>query len=227
MTNLRDRLDRLTGPTHPVTKIQAAADLARARQALRRRRTIQGTATGIFAVTAAVAAIAYGTADLPRDSSAPSAAVRPAATRPVTTEPSTSTVVTTRLVAYHGQQPKGYTIDKVPAGWEIQGNDPSVLTIAPIDARNQDPHDWIGKIAVMLQSKEDHSKPSGTAVKVAGKPGVIAAGDPSTTKILYVKQLNGVHLMIQIWDARGWSNDAIVTFGAGIHVLPNAQRGIG
>jgi hypothetical protein len=221
MMDLHDRLGRLAGPAVPATDTQAAADLARGRRALSRRRTVKGAATGVFAVAAAAAAIAYGTAARPADHPAPPAAAAPiTAARP--------SVATAKLVAYHGTQPKGYTIDKVPAGWEIQGVDKFVLTIAPINAKDKDKDDFVGKIAVMLQSKDDHSTPSGTAVTVGGKPGVLsdADGQPGG-KNLFVKQPNGVNLLIQIWDARGWSNDAIVAFGAGIHVLSDAQQGVG
>jgi hypothetical protein len=191
MMDLHDRLGRLAGPATPATDDQATADLTRGRRALTRRRTVKGAATGVFAVAAAAAVIAYGAAGRPATHPAP-----PSAAAPTTAAQQPSTV-TARLVAYQGQQPKGYTIDKVPAGWEIQGVDNYVLTIAPVTAKDKDPDSFVGKIAVMLQSKDDHHKP------------------------------NGINLIIQIWDARGWSNDAIVAFGAGIHVLPNAQQGVG
>jgi hypothetical protein len=213
MMELHDRLDRLAGPAVEATSSQAEADLARGRRALRHRRTVKGAATGVFAVAAAAAALAYGTASQP--AAHPTAAPKPA-------------VVTTTLVAYQGEQPKGYTIDKVPAGWEIQGVDPSVLTIAPVDAKDKDPHSFVGKIAIMLQSQDEHGTPTGTAVKVGDKAGVLITPEgQSAGRTLYVKQPNGVSLIVQIWDAHGWSNDAITEFAAGVHVLPNAVQGRG
>jgi hypothetical protein len=220
MMDLHERLGRLAGPAVPTDEDQATADLARGRQALRRRRTVKGAATGVFAVAAAAAAIAYGVTDRPADHPAPSAVAPVTADRPA--------VVTAKLVAYQGAQPKGYTIDKVPAGWEVQGVDDYALTIAPVDAKDKNKDDFVGKIAVMLQSKDDHGTPSGTAVDVGGKPGVLVPADGLPGgKNLYVKQPTGVNLIIQIWDARGWSDDSIVQFGAGIHVLPTAQQGRG
>jgi hypothetical protein len=213
MMELHDRLDRLAGPAVDATPAEADADLARGRRALRRRRTVKGTATGVFAVAAAAAAIAYGTAS-------PSHPVAAPAPAPVVHE--------TTLVAYKGEQPKGYTIDKVPSGWEIQGVDPSVLTIAPVDAKDKDPHSWVGKIAIMLQSQDEQVTPSGTPVKVGGKSGFLITPEGQTDgRTLYLKQPNGVYLIVQIWDARGWSNDSIVEFTAGIHVLPSAVQGRG
>jgi hypothetical protein len=222
MMELHDRLDRLAGPAVPATSSQAEADLVRGRRALRRRRTVKGAATGVFAVAAATAALAYGTASRPV---APPAAASPAAASQATAP--RPTVTGAKLVAYHGAQPKGYTIDKVPAGWEIQGVDPSVLTLAPIGDQDRDPHVWIGKIAIMLQSLGDHGTPTGTAVSVAGKRGVLVTADVPHGKNLYVLQPNGINLIVQIWDASGWSNDAIVEFASGIHVLPGAQQGRG
>jgi hypothetical protein len=222
MMELHDRLDRLAGPDAPVTASQVEADLARGRRALRRRRTVKGAATGVFAVAAATAALTYGTASRP---AAPPAAAPPASA-PQSSVPRPA-VARTTLVAYHGEQPKGYTIDKVPAGWEIQGVDPSVLTIAPVGDKDKDPHVWVGKIAIMLQSLDEKGTPAGTALKVAGKPGVLIAGDEPHSRSLYVMQPNGINLIVQIWDARGWSDDAIVEFAAGIHVLASAQQGRG
>ncbi|MFI6070915.1 hypothetical protein ACIA5C_04890 [Actinoplanes sp. NPDC051343] len=218
MMELHDRLDRLAGPAVDVSEAQAAADLARGRRALRHRRTVKGAATGVFAVAAATAALAYGTASQP--AAHPAAAPGSAVTWPA--------VVSAALVAYHGEQPKGYTIDKVPSGWEIQGVDPSVLTIAPTNAKDKDPHTFVGKIAIMLQSEGEQITPSGTAVTVDGKSGfLITPEGQAEGRTLYVKQPNGVYLIVQIGDARGWSNAAIVEFAAGIHVLPGAQLGKG
>jgi hypothetical protein len=213
MMELRDRLDRLAGPAVEATPAQADADLARGRRARRRRRTVKGAATGVFAVAAAAAAIAYGTASPPPSSAHPAAA--PA-------------VVSTTLIAYKGDQPKGYTLDKVPSGWEIQGGDPSVLTIAPLSATDKDPSSFVGKIAIMLQSVDEKGTPAGMPVRVAGKSGVLfAPPDLPAGRTLYVKQPSGVNLIVQIWDARGWSNAAIVEFAAGVHVLPSAMQGRG
>ncbi|MBL7256020.1 hypothetical protein [Paractinoplanes lichenicola] len=216
MTSLLDRLDRLAGPERPVTDDQVAADRARGRRTLRRRRTLQGAATGVFAITAASAVIVYGTMSPP--AAAPTA--------PVKAAPRTSDVARIELVAYRGQQPEGFTVDKVPAGWEIQGNDALDLVIAPIGARDQDPHSWAGKIAVMLEPVDTRSEPSGTAVRVGDRPGIIADG-AENVKYLYVEQPNDVDMVIQIWDARGWTIDGIIELGAGIHALPTARQGHG
>jgi hypothetical protein len=171
-----------------------------------------------FAVAALAAAVTYGVRGgngAPPDTNA-------------AVGTSASAAVSTRLVAYQGAQPKGFTIDKVPAGWEVQGVNQAVLTIAPKGLADKNPDSFVGKIAIMLQSADDHSTPTGTSIEVGGKPGVInTPEDPGNTKNLWVKEPNGIWLQVQIWDASGWSNAAIVEFGAGIHVLPGAVQGRG
>ena len=217
MMDLHDRLTTLAGPPGATSAEQADADVARGRRALRRRRLFRSAGASAFAVAALAAAVTYG---------ASGGTGSPADTKATGT--SAPAVVTTRLVAYQGAQPKGFTIDKVPAGWEVQGVNASVLTIAPKGLADKNPDSFVGKIAIMLQSADDHSTPTGTTIQVGDKPGVISKPEgPGNSKDLWVKQPNGVWLQVQIWDASGWSNAAIVEFGAGIHVLPGAVQGRG
>ena len=116
----------------------------------------------------------------------------------------------------------------MPAGWEVQGVNAAALTIAPVGLADKNPDSFVDKIAIMLQSKDDTSTPTGTAVKVGDKPGVINVGlGTDHGKNLWVKQPNGIWMLVQIWDARGWTNAAMVEFGTGIHVLPGAVQGRG
>ena len=216
--DLHDRLSTLAGRTGVTSAEQADADVVRGRRALRRRRLFRSAGASAFAVAALAAAVTYGASTgngSPADTVTATGTSAPAA-------------VATQLVAYQGEQPKGFTIDKVPAGWEVQGVNAAALTIAPKGLADKNPDSFVGKIAIMLQSADDHSTPAGTSIQVDGKPGVInTPEDPGNTKNLWVKEPTGVWLQVQIWDASGWSNAAIVEFGAGIHVLPGAVQGRG
>lgn len=216
--DLHDRLSTLAGPAGVPSAEQANADVARGRRALRRRRLFRSAGASAFAVAALAAAVTYGASNgngSPAGTTTATGTTAPAATA-------------TRLVAYQGEQPKGFTIDKVPAGWEVQGVNAAALTIAPKGLADKNPDSFVGKIAIMLQSADDHSTPTGTSIQVGGKPGVInKSEDPGNTKNLWVKEPNGAWLLVQIWDASGWSDAAIVEFGAGIHVLPGAVQGRG
>lgn len=210
MMDLHDRLDRIAGPVAEPSAAEADADLARGRRALRRRRSARALGTSAFAVVALAVAVTIG----------PQAG--PTATTP---DDAPAEAVATRLVAYEGEQPQGFTIDKVPAGWEIQGGTTSELTIAPKNAADKNPLAFIGKIAIMLQSASDRSTPTGTQLEVGGKPGVLNTADGTQGgKNLWVQQPDGVWLLVQIWDARGWTQQDIIEFADGIHVQPGAER---
>src|SRR4051794_33158493 len=221
MMDLHDRFAQIAQPSPTPSPEQADLDLARGRRALRRRHAMRGAGASVFAVAALAAAVAYGTnAGSGGPATTPEAKDTTAATSPQT--------VATRLVAYKGEQPKGFMIDKVPAGWEVQGVNAAVLTIGPIGAKDKNPDSFVDKIAIMLQSQDDTDTPTGTAVQVGGKPGVINQGlGTDHGKNLWVKQPNGIWMQVQIWDARGWTNASMVEFGAGIHVLPGAVQGRG
>jgi hypothetical protein len=161
--NLRHQFDSLAGPEVVATEADADADLDRGRRALRKRRTVQKLAGSAFAVAAV---LAVGVAITNNGS--------PAAPTPtLAKDPGSVSAGATRLVAYTGSQPKGYTIDKVPDGWEIQGDSPAALVLAPKDALDKEPDSFVGKIAITLQSKDQHGDPQGKKVKVGDGQGVL------------------------------------------------------
>jgi hypothetical protein len=209
MMSLHDRLDRIAGPAVPPTTAEATADLTRGRRALVRRRAVQKLGASAFAAVALAGAVTWN------------------AGQDATPKPPAQ-VAATRLVAYQGKQPQGFTIDKVPAGWEVQGGGLGNLTIAPEGLADQNPDSFVSKIAIMLQSVDDKSTPSGTPLSVGGKPAVInPAGGVEFGKNLWVQQPDGVWMLVQIWDARGWTQQDIAEFADGIHVEAGAQRGHG
>jgi hypothetical protein len=200
MTDLHERLGRLAGNDTLTTTAQADADLVRARSAVRRRRTWRTGGAAVFVAAALVAGISYGTGG--------------------------TSAGQQHLVAYQGQQPQGFTIDKVPAGWEIQGGRLGSLTIAPADAKDKNPDSFVGKIAITLQSQDDHTTPTGTKLSVNGRPSVLSQGE-ADVEDLWVQQTDGAWMQVQIWDGRSWSQDDLVEFAGGIHVQPGAVRGRG
>ncbi len=174
--DLHRQLDTLAGPEVAPTLDQVDADLARGRRALRKRRTVQKVAGSAFAVAALAAGLALA------DNGVPAATTPGAAT-----SPGSVSAPATRLVAYTGSQPKGYTIDKVPDGWEIQADSPSALILAPKDALDKDPQSFVGKIGIMLQSKDEGGPSEGKKVMVGDVPGVLVASkeptDPTTLRL--------------------------------------------
>lgn len=235
MNDLQNRLAELAGPASPPTAAQLDADLTRGRRALRRRRTAQTLAGSAFAVAAAVAAFSFTATG----------------TGPVTpANPGVAQSV--QLVAYKGEQPQGFTVDKVPDGWFVQGRESYGLVIAPKAVQNPgpdvdpskdpmyDPQDYSGKIAVFLQSKDEGGPRPGKDVKVGDAEGVLVKslpaqvpGQPSADPdadsgySLWVKQPSGVHLIIQFWEGIGLSESQMLELGAGVHVEKGAVQGVG
>ena len=241
MMDLRDHLDQIAGSTPPPTAEQAGADVARGRRALRRRRAGQTAAGSAFGVAALVAAFSIATAGTGAAPHGPATA----GSRPV---------VAAALVAYQGAQPKGFTIDKVPAGWFIQNDDNYSLLLAPQKAQSPGPDvdpsrdplfdrdSFVGKIAIMLESK-DQRGPSrdGTKVQVGDREGRLlkslrgvtpdgpapTAPGGDTGWELWVQQPSGASLIVQFWQGLGLTQDQMVELGAGVHVHADAEQGVG
>jgi hypothetical protein len=171
--DLHQQLTTIAGPEVSPTTGDADADLDRGRRALRKRRTAQKVGGSVFAVAALVAGITIVTNGTP------------ATTTPNVAQGSAG-VVSTRLVAYTGKQPKGYTIDKVPNGWEVQADNPNVLLLAPKNNVDKDPASFVGKIGIMLESKDQAGAPEGTKVTVGDREGVLVKETPvdATTRRL-------------------------------------------
>lgn len=239
MTDLRNHLADLAGSPGEPTTVQADADLARGRTALRRRRILQSATGSALVVAVAAAAIGFTTAGGPAGAGVPQAGGATTATTTSTTAASTGSF---KLVAYTGEQPKGFSVDKVPSGWEVQGITESALTLGPIGAKphnsaepqgdvaDDDPNSFVGKVVVMLQSVDENGAMPGptTPVKVGDQDGVfVQRPDSGDGVTLFIKQPSGINLEIQVWDGIGWTRDQIVDFAAGIHVSKDAQPGRG
>ncbi|BBH67031.1 hypothetical protein ACTI_37160 [Actinoplanes sp. OR16] len=231
MMNLYDGLERIAGPGAAPTPEQIEADLARGRRALRRRRLFQTGGASAFAVAAVAAAVAFATTGAPASSTTTPLAEGPA--------PAVSTLVPTKLVAYEGEQPDAFEIDRVPEGWVLQGSDEGGLVLAPEgpladpstgpgDAANSDPHSFVGKIAVMLQDTGAPADLGGKKVEVGGNPGVLTKMlDQTDGSTLFLQVPDRGYLVIQVWDDLGWGEKQVLEFAAGIHVNENATKSVG
>jgi hypothetical protein len=223
MTDLRTLMQEAAGGSDTaVTDSVVDADLMRARRALRRRRASRLSAgSGLIAAAAVGALVLVG----PGGSASP--------TVPITSAAPQGSATDVDLVAYTGTQPVGYTLDRVPVGWEVHHDDVGLLTLAPsgavLAADSEDEPQLEGTIAVMTQS--DTGVPTGVQlddVEVGGEPAVIAhmqgGGD---TRTLFEKQPSGVYLVIQVWDGLGWSNDQIADFASSVHITKDAAQSVG
>lgn len=243
MTNLYDGLERIAGNGAVPTPEQIEADLTRGRRALRRRRAVQAGGASAFAVAAVAAAVAFATTG-----GGTPAGTEPLAKAPAVTAPAG---VATKLVAYQGEQPDAFEIDRVPEGWILQKSDDTALVLAPEgpladpsagvggeagtpapagsgDVANSDPNSYVGKIAVMLQDAGAPAELGGRKVEVGGNPGVLTKMlDQSDGATLFVQVPGRGHLVIQVWDGLGWGEKQVLEFAAGIHVNENATKSVG
>jgi hypothetical protein len=206
-----------------------AEDLARGRRELRRRRQRMA---GLAGVTAAV--LCGILVPLSLSGSTP-AASRPvaAASSPVSSHPKATGTPTNatethaiKLVKWEGTQPPGYQVAWMPKGWVVQGSDPFALTIAPAGDKDKDPHSFLGKLVVMLQSRDASAPPATWADQpVNGRPGKFdVQGD---TQILTFKVAGGQWVVVQAPVSLGWDSTELAKFGGGVQVLAAAQQGRG
>jgi hypothetical protein len=243
---LKDAFNEVAGRPVAPTMQQVDQDLTRARGALRKRRGLQAAGGSVFAVAAAVAAFAVatsGTAAGPGnlDAQAPSAA----------------SAQSIQLVAWTGKQPKGFTVDKVPDGWFVQARDEYSLIIAPNKVKNPgpdvdpskdpvyDPKNATEKIAVFLQSK-DEKAPTGKTTEVNGREVIMRKdprGDVSDAKgfpspeperadgdygsTVFVKQDNGIWVLVQYWGGLGFTKQQMFELAAGVHADKHAVQAVG
>jgi hypothetical protein len=130
-----------------------------------------------------------------------------------------------RLVAYHGDQPEGFTVAQVPEGWFLQGTNAFSLTVAP-KGDTTSPDAFEGKLVVMLLSSSAPQRlPEGDPVSVGGQDGVVAHGPAD---VLTYKDDAGHFVQVQAWrSALHWTNDQLVSFAEGVQVTADAQPGVG
>ena len=215
-------LDRGPGPGQPVNP---AGDLARGRRLLRRRRL-----TGLAGAAGVAAGIAAGVLT--------AGPAGPAATHPgpaagqhtrhheVPAAPGHHPAKRAiKLVSYQGYQAPGYQVSEVPRGWVVQGSNAFALTVAPADDPDKSVDSFVGKIAVMLKSRDEPAPKGQPNLQVAGRPGFLdRQGD---TWILLYQDPSGLWVDIQFPAKLGWDAPQFARFAAGVKVLGNAQPGRG
>lgn len=207
-----------------------AADLARGRALLRRRRAMQlSGATGALLVLGLVPLAAgmttSGRSPAASIGSGPGIAVSSPRTGGTGSAPADH-VAMVDLVHYNGKQPPGYQVGMVPKGWEIQGVDAWALVIAPKDFPDQSLQSFQGKLVVMLQSKDAEVPGPGTSLPVNGRTGRFhLSGDD--TQMLVFQTADQHWVVVQAPLSLGWTQAKLAAFAAGVKVLSTAQAGVG
>ena len=226
---LDDPMAPAPGPADP------QADLLRGRRVLRRVRATRATGAAAAAALLGVGVLVAFPAvrggldpGVGTGRSTGSALAAPSVRQTPPNDPATAgtapAVLTVALVAYSGEQVPGYRVREVPEGWEIQGGDAYALTLAPKGAKDQDVNSFVGKIAVMLESK-DAGAPEGSSQPVGGRRGWLSIqGD---TMILHFTDASAHGVVIQAPTSLGWDGARLARFAEGVTVLHNAAQGVG
>ena len=233
MNDLKDLLElALSDAPGPDERADPAGDLARGRRLLHRRRL-----TALVGVTAAV--LCGVLVPLTLGGSGPSAANHPAAAasshaQPSHAQPSPRSGTATpekqsaqiKLVAWVGTQPPGYRVSWMPKGWVVQGSTPFALVMAPPSDKDKNPDSFVGKLVVMLQSRDATAPPAEWASQpVNGRPGKFAVqGD---TQILTFQIAGEQWVVVQAPVSLGWDRAELAKFASGVQVLVAAQQGRG
>lgn len=211
------------------------ADVARGRLALaraHRRRTIRRSM--VATMTIAAAAVVIVVASQPGGgagqntgrsaaSPTPPSAGQPAGHRhhpaPAKTSPRHQSPI--KLVAYTGKQLNGFTVDRVPDGWLLSTSTQFALLIDPQGDKDNDPDAFVGKLAVLTQSRDVTKLPHGTPVTVNGQPGVVTDNGKYGLSLTYSDPA-GFGVVIQAPTALNWNDAQLVSFASGVHVTGNA-----
>jgi hypothetical protein len=214
----------------PGQSCDPAADLGRGRRLLRRRRQRLAALAGVAAAVlcGALVPLALDGSGTAVHHTAVAASSRPqpsqARPHPATPEPPHARQI--KLVAWRGTQPPGYRVSWMPKGWVVQGSTPYVLVMAPPDARDKNPDVFIGKLVVMLQSRDATAPPADWASQpVNGRPGKFDVQDD--TQILTFRIAGGQWVVIQAPVSLGWDSAELAKFASGVQVLATAQQGRG
>lgn len=222
--DLHDLLERVARPGDAGgATTSAAADLGRARAALRhrRRRTLSaglGALTTLAVLGAGAAVVVTGTDDPGGTTAAPPP--HPGAT----TAPSPEGGQVRLVAAAFEAGP--YTFDTTPQGWEVQQNGPSAVTIARVGDPDQEPDSFVGKLVIMFDEE-----PLGTGERVTRDGREMAFldhGDGYLTASVTTRdgEPQGT-VRIQFPADLGWTRDTALTFLSSVRVGADAVPGVG
>jgi len=204
MNDLMEDLARLSTAAGEADDATVAADLRRGRRAQRNRRLTRLVTSGVAVV--AVGGLATAVVVGQHDGTAPAEATH-------------RTTHAMQLVDYDGAQLPGFTIDKVPNGFVLQGADGGKLDIARPD-NHTTLDSFVGKVVVTLLPTDMKVDTKGTPVTVNGQQGYLVRQDASTS----LEYTDGTHeVVVQSWNGIGLTDAQLVELAEGITVTDAVQ----
>lgn len=183
---------------------------------------VAAVVVGPCAVAASAASVATGSGRAVVALKAPKASAHGACP---TASPS-STAVTVVRGAASEEALAGFCVSLLPVGWVVQGVDELALTIAPPNARDEDPGSFEGKLAVMLVSEDEIRGVAPEAGLVGGVWGRHLVDEDHSQALVFVNA-QGRWLRVQAPSSLGWDLAQLVRFAKGVTVLPGAVAGQG
>jgi hypothetical protein len=241
MSDITEIFRKVAPDASDPTSDQLDADLARGHRAVRRadrqrrikRSMITATSVAAVAVLVVVGAQLHGNGSNSSAKHPTTTAKKPSVVKVSTTPKShhPATVKThhkataIKLVAYHGTQLHGFTVDSIPQGWFLSTSTQYALLIDPAGSKDNDPDAFEGKLAVLLASQDEATFPKhGDHVTVNGRPGII--WDDGGVQLEY-PDAAGHRIIVQPPASLHWSNAQLINFAEGVHVTGDAIAGVG
>jgi len=211
MNDLNTLLERAAGPA--AAPVDAGTDLTRGHRALARRRR-RRAATGLVGVAAA-GVVGVGIGRFAADDARPVPAVG-------VDHGDRSTGVSLLAQPFEAGP---YTFDATPEGWEVQGANPTAVTIAPVGFPDQEPLSFVGKLVILF---DGNPLGGGEQVELDGRAFRVSASEDNTTIATRTRpdEPAGV-VRIQYPSDAGWTRETMLDFLAGVHVGSGAQQGVG
>jgi hypothetical protein len=212
------------------------SDLARGRAALataRRRRVLRRGTAGVAVLATAAVAVVVATNSTNSSSTSPTghAAATPPAKVAVAPRHHTpglgtrghhapATGAHIQLVDYTGAQLPGFKVTEIPQGWHLSTSNSVALLITPDDgSAGNNPDVFAGKLAVLVQSDDQHGLGPGTPETVNGRPARYQPDAGGGTAMLTFTTADGHGVNVQVPASLRWSPEQVTAFAAGVTVV--------
>lgn len=219
-------LAHLTAATGPAPSDDTiAADVARGRRVASTRRRVFITAGSVTAAAAGVFAFTVGVFNpIPHTTADTAGQSTIAISKDIGAPDNAAQVRGVRLVSYTGQQPAGYHLTKIPAGFTVEASDQHNLILAPtgLDLPAPPPGmvDYQGRIVISQQGSFNYQIDQRT-VTINGQRALIAlsAGPDPATEVRFAA---GPHTVtIQIAHPITFTDQQIIEFAENITITGN------
>jgi hypothetical protein len=119
----------------------------------------------------------------------------------------------------------GFTVTRVPEGWHLARSTPFALLITADGSTDENPHSFVGKLAVLTASLDQDGLGAGEPVRVNGQPGRVSRW-PWGLMLRYDRE-RGCGVVVQAPVSLGWDRAEIVDFAEGVQVTPHARQANG